>query len=267
MPSTKPNYLERESRQDQLEVSRFIKSLNQYLVKNKLSQRKGCEKLEITIGTMTKYLRGEVNPFDVKTRITRNLARELGVTPEALYTYFETGDYKDSVTIQDVESWITSSISADDLPRILNALSHSQRKDQTTAKPSTAVAPKKPTDAKCKRIGILAGEHFRKIQREEVISAKEAWKLFVESEFSKMVKTDHLDAILDTLRGELTLTLDVMKDVYLTYGRCPVVTAFRNISDLPISGEFARLVHDTELYIATIATKQNKSFEMSVVDV
>ena len=84
MPSTKPNYLERDSRQEQLEVSRFIKSLNQYLVKNKLSQRKGCEKLEITIGTMTKYLRGEVNPFDVKTRITRNLARELGVTPEAL---------------------------------------------------------------------------------------------------------------------------------------------------------------------------------------
>ena len=267
MPSTKPNYLERESRQDQLEVSRFIKSLNQYLVKNKLSQRKGCEKLEITIGTMTKYLRGEVNPFDVKTRITRNLARELGVTPEALYTYFETGEYKDSVTIQDVESWITSSISADDLPRILNALSHSQIKDQTTAKPSKPSAPRKPTAPECKKTGQLAAKHFKNIQREEVVSAKEAWKSFVESEFSQMVKTDHLTAILDVLRGEAILTLDAMSEIYLTYGRCPVVTAFRKISELPIDGEFARLVHDVESYVAQLASQENKPFEMSVVDV
>ena len=266
MPSTKPNYLERESRQDQLEVSRFIKSLNQYLVKNKLSQRKGCEKLEITIGTMTKYLRGEVNPFDVKTRITRNLARELGVTPEALYTYFETGEYKDSVTIQDVESWITSSISADDLPRILNALSHSQNKVKAIAKPSKPSTPAKPTVAACKKTGELAAKHFKNIQREEVISAKEAWKLFVESEFSQMVQTEHLNAILDVFRGEEVLTLEAMTEIYLKYGRCPVITAFKNISDLPIDNELAELVHDAERYIAVIANKQNTTFEKSVVD-
>ena len=72
MQRSNDHYLERESKQDQLEVGRFIKSINQYLITKKLSQRKGCEGLEITIGTMTKYLRGEVNPFDVKTRITRN---------------------------------------------------------------------------------------------------------------------------------------------------------------------------------------------------
>ena len=127
--------------------------------------------------------------------------------------------------------------------------------------------PKKPTDEICERIGILAAQHFKQIQREEVLSPKEAWKLFVDSEFSQMVKTEHLDSINDTLRGDQTLTFDIMKGVYLTYGRCPVVTAFRNISELPISGEFAQLVHDTELYIATIANKENKSFEMSVVEV
>ena len=281
MPSTNPkkdvskriekalglNPVNRESRLNQLEVSRFIKALNQYLVKNKLSQRKGSINLEITIGTMTKYLRGEVNPFDVKTRITRNLARELGVTPEALYTYFETGEYKDSVTIQDVESWITSSISADDLPRILNALSHSQNKDQVIAKPSKPSAPRKPTAAECKKTGQLAAQHFQNIQREEVISAKAAWKSFVESEFSQMVETDHLNAILDVLRGEAVLTLEAMSEIYLTYGRCPVVTAFRKISELPLEVEFAQLVHNAELYIADQASKQNKSFEMSVVDV
>ena len=127
--------------------------------------------------------------------------------------------------------------------------------------------PKKPTDAECAKIGKLAAQHFKQIQREEVLSPKEAWKLFVDSEFSQMVKTEHLDSINDTLRGDQTLTFDIMKGVYLTYGRCPVVTAFRNISDLPIEGEFARLVHETELYVANLAKKQNKAFEMSVVEV
>jgi hypothetical protein len=216
---------------------------------------------------MTKYLRGEVNPFDVKTRITRNLARELGMTPDSLYTYYETGEYKDGVTIQDVESWIKSTSTTDDLPRILDALSHSQSKDQTTAKPSKPSAPRKPTAAECKKTGQLAAQHFQNIQREEVISAKAAWKSFVESEFSQMVETDHLNAILDVLRGEAVLTLEAMSEIYLTYGRCPVVTAFRKISELPLEVEFAQLVHNAELYIADQASKQNKSFEMSVVDV
>ena len=82
-----------------------------------------------------------------------------------------------------------------------------------------------------------------------------------------MVETDHLNAILDVLRGEAVLTLEAMSEIYLTYGRCPVVTAFRKISELPIDGEFAQLVHNAELYIAHVASKQNKSFEMSVVDV
>ena len=266
MQRSNDHYLERESKQDQLEVGRFIKSINQYLITKKLSQRKGCEGLEITIGTMTKYLRGEVNPFDVKTRITRNLARELGMTPDSLYTYYETGEYKDGVTIQDVESWIKSTSTTDDLPRILDALSHSQTNKGTEKKVSKST-PKKPTVAEVKKTGQLAGQHFKNIQREEVLSAKEAWKLFVDSEFSQMVETDHLTAILDVLRGEAVLTLEAMSEIYLTYGRCPVVTAFRKISELPLDSEFAQLVHNAELYIAHQASKQNKSFEMSVVDV
>ena len=114
------------SKKSSIEVDRFIQSLTQLLVSKKLSQREACRLLEITIGTMTKYLRGEVNPFDVKTRITRNLARELGLTPESLYTFFETGKYKNDLTITDVESWIKSISGTDDLPRILNALSYNQ---------------------------------------------------------------------------------------------------------------------------------------------
>ena len=268
MQRSNDHYLERESKQDQLEVGRFIKSINQYLITKKLSQRKGCEGLEITIGTMTKYLRGEVNPFDVKTRITRNLARELGMTPDSLYTYYETGEYKDGVTIQDVESWIKSTSTTGDLPRILDALSQSQSKEKprATEKPK-ATTPRKPSAAEFKKLGELSAQHFEDIQREEVLSAKKTWQLFLEQENSKLIKDEHLNGILDVFRGEVDFTLEAMKSIGFEYGRCPVLTAFRTMSDLPIQREHALLAHDCEQYIAHVANKEHKKFQMTEVDV
>ena len=168
-----------------------------------------------------------------------------------------------------MSSWIKSESGAEDLSKILNALSESQsvKRNEQKVTPVATKSVKKPSAAVCKKIGQLAAEHFENIQREEVLSPKQAWKLFAESEFSKLVKTEHLDSILDTLRGAQDLTFDIMKGVYLTYGRCPVITAFRKISSLPIDGEFARLVHDVESYVAQVASNQNIPFDMSVVDV
>ena len=249
------------------QIERFINSLTQLLVAEKISQREACKRLDITIGTMTKYLRGEVNPFDVKTKITRNLARELGITPDALYSFYETGVYKDSVTIQDVESWIKSTSTTDDLPRILNALSQSQTKENKTTEKPSATSPRKPTAAEFKKLGELSAKHFEDIQREEVLSAKKAWKLFLDQENSKLIKDEHLTGILDVFRGEKVFTLEAMKSIGFAYGRCPVLTAFRTMSDLPIQKDHAQLVHDCELYIAHLATKENKTFEVQPVDV
>lgn len=114
---------------DKLQIQRFQQSLNEALVLDgKISQRELCKRLDITIGTMTKYLRGEVNPFDVKTRITMNLAAELKMTPESLYNFFKTGKYGNGVDIDAVESWIRSSAGQADFPRILNSLAFSQNK-------------------------------------------------------------------------------------------------------------------------------------------
>jgi len=111
------------------QIKRFQQALNEALIQNgKISQRELCKRLDITIGTMTKYLRGEVNPFDVKTRITMNLAKEMKVTPEALYNFFTTGEYGKAVTLDAVESWIRSSAGQEDFPRILTSLAYSQDK-------------------------------------------------------------------------------------------------------------------------------------------
>ena len=239
------------------------------MVAQKLSQRKASEKIEITIGTMTKYLRGEVNPFDVKTRITRNLARELGMTPDALYSFYETGEYKDDLSISDVVSWIKSTSKFDDLPSILEALSVSQsyKKEEkpVATSPRIAAIPKKPSAADMKKSGILSAEHFKKIQRAELLSSKEAWQLFTDQESIKPMSEEHLNGIIDVFRGEETFTLDMYLKAGLEYGRCPVLKAFRTMSDLPLESEHVQLIKEAELYVAHMTSKKNKTFEMSVV--
>ena len=102
---------------------RFVQSLKQALIANKYSQRELCEALGITIGTLTKYLRGAVDPSKVGVAIMRNLAKELGFTTNTLLNYFETGEYQSSLTIDDVASWIRSEAGQADLPELLTAMS------------------------------------------------------------------------------------------------------------------------------------------------
>ena len=125
---------------------------------------------------------------------------------------------------------------------------------------------KKPSAADLKRIGILTAQHFKNVQREEVLSAKEAWQSFKAQECAKLMKEEHLIGILDVLRGERTLTFELIRVMAYEYGRCPVMSAFRTMSDLPIKSEYSQLVHKAELYLAHLASQQNKLFEMSVVD-
>lgn len=104
------------------QIERFIKALNQAMVLNGLSQRGLCERLGIQVGTLTKYLRGEVAPLKVGTGIQCALADVLGVTVNALVAYFRRGEYMTDVSLQDVESWIRSDAGQQDLPTLMASL-------------------------------------------------------------------------------------------------------------------------------------------------
>ena len=130
--------------------------------------------------------------------------------------------------------------------------------------PRIAFIPKKPSTADVKKIGTLCAQHFKKIQRAEVLSAKEAWQLFKDQESIKLIKEEHLTVILDVLRGEEILTFEDIQTIGFEYGHCPVMTAFRTMSDLPIQSEFLQIKNEAEMYLAHLASKQNKKFEMSV---
>ena len=149
-----------------------------------------------------------------------------------------------------------------------SSTSYKEEKEKNSAldaSPENAPKPKKPSAADVKRIGILCAQHFKNIQREEVLSAKEAWNLFKNQESIKPINTEHLNVILDLFRGEETFTLEMYTQIGFEYGGCPVLKAFRTMSDLPLESEHVQLVREAELYIAHLASKKNKEFEMSVV--
>jgi hypothetical protein len=76
---------------------------------------------------------------------------------------------------------------------------------------------------------------------------------------------EQLIGILDLFRGEETFTIDMYLNTGFEYGACPVLKALRTMSDLPLESEHVQLVHEAELYVAHMARKKNKKFEMSRV--
>lgn len=104
------------------QIARFIACLNQAMVAGKYSQRDLSARIGITIGSLTKYLRGDVAPLRVGFGIQAELARELGVTLDALYAYYLQGEYVTEVSLEQVESWIRSEAGQQDLPRLMGSL-------------------------------------------------------------------------------------------------------------------------------------------------
>ena len=104
------------------QIERFISCLNQAMVAGRHSQRDLCSRISVTIGSLTKYLRGDIAPLRVGLGIQGLLAQELGVTLDALLAYYLTGEYATDVSVEQVESWIRSEAGQLDLPRLLASL-------------------------------------------------------------------------------------------------------------------------------------------------
>lgn len=102
---------------------RFTQALRQAMVRNGLSERKLAIEMGITIGTTQKYFRHLVDPLEVKTRVTRELARLLGTTVDALIVFYETGEFRNALSFEEVSTWLRSDAGAEHLAPILKAMS------------------------------------------------------------------------------------------------------------------------------------------------
>jgi transcriptional regulator with XRE-family HTH domain len=123
------------------QIARFVNCLNQAMVAGRLSQRQLCERIGITIGSLTKYLRGAVAPLRVGTGIQAALAKELGVTLDALVAYYVHGHYVTEVSVEAVESWIRSEAGQEDLPRLMASLTDAGQRWMTGAVDVQALPP------------------------------------------------------------------------------------------------------------------------------
>lgn len=123
------------------QIARFVNCLHQAMVSGRLSQRQLCERIGITIGSLTKYLRGSVAPLRVGTGIQAALARELGVTLDALVAYYVHGHYVTEVSVESVESWIRSEAGQADLPRLMASLTDAGQRWMTGSVEVQALPP------------------------------------------------------------------------------------------------------------------------------
>lgn len=109
--------------QEREQIERFIKALNHVMVASRVSQRGLAEILGVSVGTITKYLRGTVPPLNVCLEIQWKLSRALGVTLDALVSFYETGEYLTAITLEDVASWIRSDAGQESWPALMACLS------------------------------------------------------------------------------------------------------------------------------------------------
>ena len=105
------------------EIERFIKALRTALMTPpELSQRDLCAAIGVSIGSMSKYLRGEVSPFKVGLEIQSKLAKVLGHSLDSLMLYYETGEWESDLSLEDVTSWLQSQAGAEDFAAVMQSL-------------------------------------------------------------------------------------------------------------------------------------------------
>lgn len=127
-----------------VQVARFIQALRQAMVRNRLSERRLAAELGLTIGTTQKYFRQRVHPLRVATSVSRELARLLGVTVDALLVFYETGEFRNELTFEEVASWLRSDAGARHLAPVLEAMSDLGRRLATGGKGDESEPPHLP---------------------------------------------------------------------------------------------------------------------------
>ena len=221
---------------DSLQKERFVQSLKQALIANKYSQRELCEALGITIGTLTKYLRGAVDPSKVGVAIMRNLAKELGFTTNTLLGYYETGEYHSSLTIDDVASWIRSEAGNSDLPALLAAASEASQRQ-----PAEPVAPLNNrvefTDADAELFTTAIRHALQDASASAGVSTRQVWSMVEEQLVKIGVKQEEINLMFELSFGIMDFTGEMMTKARASFierfpTSCPLILSYRNIGKL-----------------------------------
>ena len=183
-----------------LEADRFSQALTMAMVKNQFSQRKLCEAMDITMGTMTKYFKGKIAPDKVNVMIMHRLAKALGITTDSLLAFIQTGEYESDLTIDDVAAWIRTH-GQEDLPRILQAVSESANAPKTVRTEWNGYS-----DEEAEEFCHGIHDSLSKLVKETGTGVREIWKKLEAELLARGVVEQEVEVLHDIAMGFTMLT-------------------------------------------------------------
>ena len=215
-----------------VKIQRFVEAINHALVSNSWTQRRLCEELGVTIGTMTKYLRGAVHPDRVGFEIQCRLAKALGFTPQALHAFYQTGEYATDVTFEQVVAFCQSQITNSEIPVLLSAVS----KQMSEGEPHTHSAKVEivHTDDDAQVLRTAMGGAFKEMMKVKELTWRRAWSVFEDGLKDNELQDTEIEIIYSMLHEPDTFTGKVMTMAHRAIAdrfvdECPGVKTFRDL--------------------------------------
>ena len=214
------------------ETDRFVTLLKEILVKKGISQRELSRRLGIKIGTLTRYLKGDVNPYDVKLGIQRALTEEMGVTMAALYARLDGTDAPSDLSVKDVSSWIRSTATPEDMATLFQSQQEAQLRhlERLTVGVKTTRPGWIPIDdERAEVISGLQNHFFEKISEAKGLSKKEAWTQ-LKAHFEIFLNDKEMGKMHEVAFGMDNWPPEMMEETMLRTWpeRCQVQQAFQN---------------------------------------
>ena len=216
----------RKHQEPRTPIERFINILSAMLVTKQMPQRELAERLGVTIGTLTKYLRGEVFPNNVKTHISEKLASLRGVSLDSLLHYYDTGEFDKTqakTSIEDVVAWVESDAGQEDLISVMEQATAAQKR--MLALHLESVKSLEPAamwgDEGAKAYGNGLHESFMRICEEKGLSDWDGWAELLTTPAMQNKPDTYLKAAQSIISGREVLSGELMTAVMNEYGDCP----------------------------------------------
>ena len=229
----------RERAMQSPETDRFVVLLKEILVKKGISQRELSRRLGIKIGTLTRYLKGDVNPYDVKLGIQRALTEEMGVTMDALYAKLDGTDAPSDLSVKDVSSWIRSTATPEDMATLFQSQQEAQLRHLerlTVGAKTTRPGWIQIDDERAEVISGLQNHFFETISQAKGLSKREAWTQ-LRSHLEIFMNDKEMSKMQEVAFGMDTWPPELLEEYVLKTWpeRCQIQQAFQNWSGY---GEF-----------------------------
>ena len=222
----------RVNRMEAPETERFVTLLKEILVKKGISQRELSRRLGVKIGTLSRYLKGDVNPYDVKLGIQRALTEELGITMAALYSRLDGTDAPSDLSVKDISSWIRSTATPEDMAQLFQSQQEAQLRhlERLTAGAKTTRPGWIPIDdERAEVISGLQNHFFEKISEAKGLSKREAWAE-LKAHFEIFLNDKEMAKMQEVAFGMDTWPPEMLEETMLRTWpeRCMVQQAFQN---------------------------------------